>query len=215
MRGQKPQLLPGEYEAGLTKRPIRIDPADSSITLELASRLHYAKAYPIEMNVKVNDIGNVAPEDLQALMMYYQEENALQTHPYSSSGFSPAVNPKGFFKKGRVFTTLDAQTFAVVRPQNGYSLCLAIDGPGTLDSDASAGGHAAVVPLGQQPPDDLVAKPIYIKVEDQSAAGSLDAMARVNFSQVHQINENVQMRNLGRVVPESIHQMEQYLNWTN
>jgi hypothetical protein len=46
--------------------------------MDKASRLHYGKPYPIEMNVKVKDIGNVDPQDLSNLLRYYREENNLR-----------------------------------------------------------------------------------------------------------------------------------------
>jgi len=74
LRGQQPTLLQGEY---LDKLPICIDPADLGIRMGVASRLHYSKAYPVEMNVKVKDIGDVDAQDLSNLLRYYQEENGL------------------------------------------------------------------------------------------------------------------------------------------
>jgi len=75
VRGTTPTTFQGEYELGLTKRAICIDPADSRVVIHTASRLHYAKAYPVEMNVKVKDIGDVAPEDLSYVITYYTAEN--------------------------------------------------------------------------------------------------------------------------------------------
>jgi hypothetical protein len=46
--------------------------------MDIASRLHYSKAWPVEMNVKVKDIGDVDPVDLGNLLRYYQEENSLR-----------------------------------------------------------------------------------------------------------------------------------------
>jgi len=42
-----------------------------------ASRLHYAKVWPIETNVKARDIGDVHPEHLSDLIRNYKEENDL------------------------------------------------------------------------------------------------------------------------------------------
>lgn len=64
-------LLPGEY---LVKDPIAITPADPTLTMQPASRLQFGKVYPIEMNVKVKDIGDVVPVDLSKLATYYAEE---------------------------------------------------------------------------------------------------------------------------------------------
>lgn len=72
--GEQPISLPNER---LEKQPIQINRADPSIRFDPTSRIHYAKAYPIEMNVKVKDIGNVASEDLTNLLNYYKQENHL------------------------------------------------------------------------------------------------------------------------------------------
>jgi hypothetical protein len=75
VRGTSPSFFPGEYESGLTKASICIEPADTSVRMTPQSRVHYAKSYPIEMNVKVKDIGNVASEDLSNFIAYYHEES--------------------------------------------------------------------------------------------------------------------------------------------
>jgi hypothetical protein len=75
LRGQYPILFPNEY---LEKEPICIEPAEAGIKIDGASRLHYSKAWPVEMNVKVKDIGEVDPKDLGNLLRYYREENNLR-----------------------------------------------------------------------------------------------------------------------------------------
>jgi hypothetical protein len=52
---QAPNLFPGEY---LTKYSIRVEPTGTEF-LEAASRVNYGKAYAVEHNVKVLDIGMV------------------------------------------------------------------------------------------------------------------------------------------------------------
>lgn len=59
----------------MDKEPIEIVPADSSITIDAASRLRFGKTYPIEWNVKIKDIGMVHPDHLSKLIMYWEEEN--------------------------------------------------------------------------------------------------------------------------------------------
>lgn len=55
------------------KRPIAIKMATGA-TLDQASRLHLGKPYSVEWNVKVMDVGDVVPEDLEALISYVKEE---------------------------------------------------------------------------------------------------------------------------------------------
>lgn len=63
--------LPGESR--MEKDPIRIIPTDSSETMARESRVRFGKTFSIEMNVKVKDIGRVAPEDLSKLVSYWRE----------------------------------------------------------------------------------------------------------------------------------------------
>ena len=67
-------MISGEYEAGMTKEPIEIIPADSSVVISPYSRLRLGKTYPIEWNVKVKDIGQVHPEHVSKLLMYWRNE---------------------------------------------------------------------------------------------------------------------------------------------
>jgi hypothetical protein len=68
-------LMRGEH---LEKEPICVDPAEPGIHMNPAARIHYSKAFPVEMNVKVKDIGDVDPKDISNLLRYYREENSLR-----------------------------------------------------------------------------------------------------------------------------------------
>jgi hypothetical protein len=81
LKGTQPQIYQGEYEKGMTKSPIAIEPADANETMLPSSRLRLGRSYNIECNVKVRDIGRVAPEDKIRLLRYYQDEK--------DSGFEP------------------------------------------------------------------------------------------------------------------------------
>lgn len=72
--GTEPIALEDER---LTKNCIAIKPANAEQTMSPLSRLNFAKVYPIEMNVKVKDLGNVVPNDLANLIKFYREENWL------------------------------------------------------------------------------------------------------------------------------------------
>lgn len=83
--------IPGEYEAGMTKEPIEVEPVDASLKITKESRIRFGKVYPIEMNVKVKDIGRVRQDHLSALLSYWTEENHTPNFgltPYSSNAFS-------------------------------------------------------------------------------------------------------------------------------
>lgn len=65
--------LLGEYENGMIKEPIEIQPASSSLQMNYGSRIRFSKKYPIEMNVKVKNIGRVVSQHLSKLLEYYTQ----------------------------------------------------------------------------------------------------------------------------------------------
>jgi hypothetical protein len=69
--------LPGELQ-WMTKEPIEIEPVDSSIKIRTESRIRFGKTYPIEMNVKVKDIGRVQQRHLSKLLKYWNDEEQVQ-----------------------------------------------------------------------------------------------------------------------------------------
>ncbi|CAE6996772.1 hypothetical protein P3342_000443 [Pyrenophora teres f. teres] len=75
-RGTDPRCcyLPGEVEGGMTKDPIEVEPADPAMVLKPDSRIRFGKIYPIEMNVKVKDIGRVSSSHLSLLRQYREDE---------------------------------------------------------------------------------------------------------------------------------------------
>lgn len=75
--GVDPQgcYLKGERRKGLYKEPIEVFPADSSSYLTPQSRVRFGKAYAIEWNVKVKDIGMVVDQYMGRLLSYFEDEN--------------------------------------------------------------------------------------------------------------------------------------------
>ncbi|KAJ9645793.1 hypothetical protein H2199_002833 [Coniosporium tulheliwenetii] len=67
-----PRLKYGE--AGIEKDPVRLIPSDRRIFLSPESRINYALCYPIQNNVKVKDLGRIAPEHLQKVAGYWRME---------------------------------------------------------------------------------------------------------------------------------------------
>ena len=67
--------LDGERAKGLYKEPIEVWPADTGSYLKPRSRIRFGKAYCIEWNVKVKDIGKVVNKDMSKLLSYYDAEN--------------------------------------------------------------------------------------------------------------------------------------------
>ena len=72
-----PKKLPEEIN--LLKDPIRVMPADTSQNLHPLSRVHYAKPYPVEHNVKVREVGMVSQRDRRKVLRYYQLESGYET----------------------------------------------------------------------------------------------------------------------------------------
>jgi hypothetical protein len=75
LTGTQPIYLEGEWERGMTKDPIEIEPASESETMGPASRLRFGKIHSIEWNVKVREIGVVSRRNMSKLLAYYQEED--------------------------------------------------------------------------------------------------------------------------------------------
>jgi hypothetical protein len=71
----QPIRLEGEWERGMTKDPIEIEPASATEMMEPASRLRFGKIHSIEWNVKVREIGMVSRKHMSKLLAYYQEED--------------------------------------------------------------------------------------------------------------------------------------------
>jgi hypothetical protein len=73
--------MPREYEMGMTKVPIAIEPAEGDEQMSPLSRLRLGKTHTIECNVKVRDIGKVAPEHKTALLRYHQDTRDVGWEP--------------------------------------------------------------------------------------------------------------------------------------
>jgi hypothetical protein len=81
----KPIAFRGEKEKGLTKKPIRVEPAGPRHKLDSASRLDYAKPYTVEYNVKVWFIGKIHSNSEWQLGTDYNRVNP----PLSTRGSPP------------------------------------------------------------------------------------------------------------------------------
>jgi hypothetical protein len=57
----------------MTKEAIEIQPVDNTISIDPASRLRFGKTFPVEMNVKVKNIGKVTPEHMGRLISYWKQ----------------------------------------------------------------------------------------------------------------------------------------------
>jgi len=66
-----PNKLPEEKR--LTKDPIQVVPVEEH-RLEELSRINFAKAFPVEHNIKVLEVGKVASHHLRTFQRYWQNE---------------------------------------------------------------------------------------------------------------------------------------------
>jgi hypothetical protein len=141
-----------------------------------------------------------------------------------------ASNPKGFFKKGRVFMTrwaeprgfsveppfVEMSRFVVIKPHQTFSICLRIStysGQATTKSGAAANFHAAVIPAGgtftpHPQGENLEKDPVEVKVED--AAVTIDPMSRIHFAKAYTVEHNLKVRNIGVVVGDSVGLLDNY-----
>jgi hypothetical protein len=153
-----------------------------------------------------------------------------------SADYTVINNPRGFFKKGRVFmvpwpesggrlvkdqsgplVSMKIRRFVVIRPKATFCLCLPINtysGQATSKPGVVAQDHVAVVPEGgdvqYHPKEEALTKtPMFIVVEDPST-GPISPMARINFAKVYTVEYNVKVRKVGRIVSDSIWRMDAY-----
>jgi hypothetical protein len=107
--------------------------------------------------------------------------------------------------------------FAVVKTHTSFSVCLRIStylGQATTKPGVSVQDHAAILPEGgtlvKHPKEESMEKaPVFIKVENSQV--TIDPMSRINCVKPYSIEHNVMVRNIGRVVGESVGLLEKYL----
>lgn len=58
----------------MNKEPIQVQPVDGAMYMRPESRIRFGKMCPIEMNVKVKDIGRVHAGRLITLLQYWNDE---------------------------------------------------------------------------------------------------------------------------------------------
>jgi len=75
LNGTQPTYLRGEWEKGMHKEPIQIEPAEPGEQMRPASRVRLGKVHSIEWNVKVREIGIVSQGDMSKLVRYHREES--------------------------------------------------------------------------------------------------------------------------------------------
>jgi hypothetical protein len=149
--------------------------------------------------------------------------------PLTSEDFEEVRNPHNFFKVARVFTTpwtepdgssgkpfTKTARFVVVKPGPTFSVCLRIStyaGQATTKFGVVAHQHAAVIPQGgqvvlHQLGEHLSKEPIEIKIENPDV--DIKPMSRINFAKPYTVEHNVKIRNVGRVVGDSVKRLEKY-----
>jgi hypothetical protein len=128
LRNRPISYIPGEYEKGMTKLPLAIDPTDPTEEMLPTSRLRFGKVVTVECNVKVRDIGMMIPEHKSKLLEYYREEQdkAYEPDDYESDvevpGSTPAPLP---FTHGGHTTPSSTQGAYYASNGSAYSTCSA------------------------------------------------------------------------------------------
>ena len=69
---EAPEVLKGEHR--ITKDAIRVIPVNQEQELHPCSRINFAMTFPVQHNVKVLEVGIIAPGDMRKFMGYYQNE---------------------------------------------------------------------------------------------------------------------------------------------
>jgi len=90
-----PSKLP--EEKNFTKDPIHVIPFDGHL-LEATSRVNFAKAFPVEHNVKVLEVGTVSKEHLRKFLGYWENETekgfpSKRSERKSGNSKNPRVTP--------------------------------------------------------------------------------------------------------------------------
>jgi len=106
--------------------------------------------------------------------------------------------------------------FVVLKSYTTYSVCLRIStysGQATTKAGVVAEHHAAIVPVGgsitPHKNGEIMDRKIELVVENSSI--TIDSMSRVNFAKPYTVEHNVKVRNVGRLVGESVGRLDDYL----
>ncbi|KAH7356000.1 hypothetical protein BKA66DRAFT_574897 [Pyrenochaeta sp. MPI-SDFR-AT-0127] len=247
--GSTPKLLVGEH--GISKNPICVVTNPGEPHMSMSARIFFGLHHPIQYNVKVKDLGYVHPDYVPKLIGYWheetngggggsvgpivgsdriaakpevpREEDSMSLH---GASFDLVMNPRAYFKKGRVFitpwirlqNTPEIAWFAVVKPKGTYSICLRIsvvDDQTALSSTATSPEYGIIIPheeieidtkhgVGDQSSE----RTIHIKVENDSIM--IKPESRINFAKPYTVEHDVKVRNVGRVYGDSLGRMEEY-----
>ena len=120
---------------------------------------------------------------------------------------------------GRPFTK--PARFVVVKSALTFSVCLRIStysGQATTKPGVIRDQHAPVfrqgyrpeiLPDESQPNEPQLQKPIEIKLENEEI--DVSPKSRINFGKPYTIEHNVKVKNIGRVVGESVRELEYHL----
>lgn len=126
----------------------------------------------------------------------------------SNDGLNSTFEGKDVFQEIR--------RFCVIRRKPTYCLCLPINtysGQATTKPGVVADDHCVIAPAGgtvQLHPREkqLKKSPLFAVVEDTSI--SINAMSRINFAKVYPVEYNIRVRNIGRLVSDSIRDLDRY-----
>ena len=112
---ENPVRFHGEYEKGLTKEPITVEPVSKRHKLDQASRLNYAKLYTVEYNVKVWFIGKIHSKSEYQLTTDYNV-----VHPPMPSRGTPPSSADTYAYTGGAADVYQAPYSSYPGPSTAY-----------------------------------------------------------------------------------------------
>ncbi|EAT81124.1 hypothetical protein SNOG_11416 [Parastagonospora nodorum SN15] len=198
LTGTEPNITPAELERGMNKEPIEVVPVDKTQKLAPMARVRLGKIYSIETNVKVKDVGLVRDDHLTKLMDYWRYEMGYDSHLGGS--WRQAEHHLRYIGYDRPASQNAKKSRAAQKA--------------TTKAGVAIQDHAAVVVEGGEEvlhdgEAKLLNSAIFIRVENE-AAPPVDPMSRINFAKVYTLEYNVKVRNVGRIIPDSIWRMDEY-----
>ena len=104
--------------------------------------------------------------------------------------------------------------FIVVKEGRGYCTCLSIHTyrrRGVTKLGISARHHAPLVVKGQKERllegEEGLLPALHVILENES---TIDPLARINFSKIYTVEQNVKVRSIGRIAPEDIPELRRH-----
>lgn len=211
-----------------------------SETIDPKSRINFNKPYTVEHNIKIMNVGRIAPKFLDLLKQYFDQSFGFGGHidseQESTKGFKVRnYDYKKFFRPGRVFKTLwidqvgtstnnvsyttrgnsSVRTFLVVKQADYSCTCLPVttyNGLGHRKRGINLSEHGIIYSGSRSPkqPSGISKSPL--KVGLSKGAERLADNSLVNYGRVYTIETNAEVKDIGDLDISSRGLMRQYFN---